>query len=43
VPIVALQANSSSAKDSWRDIGDFRSRAGRRRGPDFSAVSLNAG
>jgi hypothetical protein len=26
VPIAALQANSSSAKDSWRDIGDFRSR-----------------
>jgi hypothetical protein len=33
VPIVALQANSSSAKDSWRNIGDFRSRAGQAAGP----------
>ena len=43
-PIVVLQANSSSAKDSWRDIGNFRSRGGQKAGPaDFSAVSLNAG
>ena len=33
VPIVALQANSSSAKDSWRYIGDFRSRGGQKAGP----------
>ena len=43
VPIVALQANSSSAKESWRDIGDFRSRGRQKAGPDFSAVRLNAG
>jgi hypothetical protein len=39
VPIVALQANSSSAKESWRDIGDFRSREKAEGGALISAPS----